>query len=83
LLDAYKGGLIDWQKYKEEYTYQIGFGEHTQEVWKAMILIKKYLDKGIDVTVYCHEADWEHCHRNILGKLFKPMDYNVSEIGER
>lgn len=74
LLTQYKSGLITWEE------YECRFLEEAKDV-KFMNMLKYLLTllKTNDITLYCYCRD-KHCHRYILGRMFKNIGYEVKEI---
>lgn len=77
LLNDYKYRGISWDEYTNRYFNSIkSKGKGKLEIGS----IKKLLDKGHDITIYCYEKPGDNCHRHLLGKMFMDMGYEVEEL---
>lgn len=75
LLNDYKYKGLSWEKYVLRYNSQINIKKPLQ-----YFLLKRLLDNGKDVTIYCHEGSNDNCHRHLLSNMFSELGYNVEEI---
>lgn len=76
LLSDWKHKRIPWATFTKRYYNEIG---NSPKAMKALKTIQSALRKGKDITIMCHEVKG-HCHRYLIGELFKGLKYKVEEI---
>lgn len=66
LLNDYKDGRIDWNRYTLRFKAEMAAAECREEMKRIWDLSQKK-----DVFLVCYEKDGENCHRHILIDLIK------------
>lgn len=72
LLKDYKDNRITKDEFRKRYL--------KEQNMATINRLKKLLNNGQDVTIYCYEKPADFCHRHIIGELFRNMGYEVEEI---
>lgn len=76
LLADWKTNKITWNEYTWRYVYDL---YNMPNSIRTFNIVKDYLDRGIDVTVYCYEKEFP-CHRFILSHILRQSGYEAQEI---
>lgn len=80
LLIDYKNNKINWETYTKTYLNELADYVKKLQSRNQLTALRKKLDEGQDVTLYCYEKSSDNCHRHILGDIFKERGYEVKEI---
>lgn len=78
LLRDWKDKKITWAEYTRRY-----YLEFQTDILKQQALdrLKKIIDSGQTVTLYCYESsDDPYCHRHLLMVILKNLNYDVEEL---
>ena len=76
LLGLWKRSEITEEEYIEIFLKELN---NNAKAKYQLNMIKRILDSGKDVILYCYEVPESFCHRHIVGDLFKDKGYEVKE----
>lgn len=78
LLQDYKNGEIDWERYKERFLKEMDNPASRESVIKLVELSKEK-----DIRLICYERPEKHCHRHIIASIVKQIGGKVPDRKER
>lgn len=76
LVSEFKNNNIDWETYTKYYKHELNVRPQVPKVLNA---IKYFLNRGIDIQLICFCKSSKHCHRSLVGEIFREWGYEVIE----